>query len=87
MINNRKGQSILLGIVMAMMIFLGGMLFVNHLRSDVTTAEDVTQLDCSNTTISDGAKLTCLGTGATIPYFFVVIIAIAGGLVTARFLR
>lgn len=39
-----------------------------------------------NTTITDGQKLSCLGTELVIPYFIILIMAIAGGAIIGRFI-
>lgn len=83
--NNRGQMGI--AIVVAIMIFVVGMLTVNLIKPAVTTARGSTGLDCANTTnISDGTKLTCLAVDFTIPYFFIIIFAAAGGVITARFM-
>lgn len=80
---NKKGGSILLGIVSGLMIFMVGMLLVNFLKTDIDTAR--IDLDCTNSSITDGTKLTCLGTDIAIPYAFIVILSIAGGAIFGRY--
>lgn len=46
-------------------------------------------LDCGsssspNQNVSDGTKITCLVTDGVVPYFIIVIISIAGGLIIGR---
>lgn len=84
---NKKGQAIL-PIMTAIMIFIVGMLVVNIIKPEITTARNSNNLDCSNSTgISDGNKLTCLAVDATIPYYIIIILSAAGGLITARFMK
>lgn len=75
-----------MGIIVAIMLFAAGVIFVNVLRPDVTTAENTDNLDCNNVNISDGAKLTCLGTGIVVPYFIIVFVSLAGGFIASRFM-
>jgi len=81
---NKRGQ-MGIGVVAAIMIFMVGMLIVNVLKPEITTARSVTDgLDCANTSISDGTKLTCLVIDFTIPYFFIIVFAVAGGFIVSR---
>ena len=75
-----------IAIISAVMIFIVGMLVINILTPEITRARGATELDCTNSSISDGAKLTCLVTDATVPYYFVIIFSIIGGIITARLL-
>lgn len=83
---NSKGQGVLMSVVIAALIFMAGMLFMQFLKSDVTDARAPTGLDCQNSTISDGNKVTCLGVDIVIPYFILAVISAAGGVIMARFL-
>jgi NADH:ubiquinone oxidoreductase subunit 3 (subunit A) len=84
---NKKGQTTLgISIIVAITLFIVGMVAVNYLQPEVTRARSVTGLDCTNSSISDGAKVTCLAVDIVVPYFMVLIISVAGGLITARFL-
>ncbi len=82
---NNKGQ-IGIAVIIAVMIFLSGMVVINILKPEVTIARDATTgLDCSNATgISDGTKLTCLTIDLVIPYFILIILAGAGGIITNK---
>lgn len=84
---NNRGQGLLISVLIGVMIFMAGMLFTNFLKSDVTDARSsLVGLDCSNTTISDGNKVTCLGVDLVVPYFIWAVISAAGGVIAARFL-
>ena len=83
---NNKGQSMGLAIVMAITIFIVGMLCINFVKMGITTARDASNLNCADSTISDGTKLTCLVVDIVVPYFFVLIFSVAGGIISARFL-
>ena len=80
----KKAQTFSFGIaiIIAIFIFMIGMMSINFIKDEVTRAR--TGLDCTSTTISDGNKLMCLLTDATVPYFIISIFSIAGGLIVAR---
>ena len=79
---NSKGQTMFIAILIACMIFFAGVIVVNFLKDDITTARNA--LDCTNSTISDGTKLTCLGTDIVVPYFIIIFLSAAGGLIAAK---
>ena len=90
---NNKGQ-MGIAIVTAIMIFMVGMVVVNILKPEITTARSsASGLDCANTTftngssISDGTRLTCLVIDFTIPYFIIIIFSVAGGAIVGRLAR
>ena len=84
---NIRGQSGFLVIIMAIMIFAVGVLISNHLKPEVTAfRSSATGIDCSNVSISDGTKLTCLGGDLVIPAFIFTFVAIAGGIILTKFL-
>lgn len=80
---NNRG-SLIFGIITAAMIFLAGFTILNFIKQDVTTARAVDSLDCSNQSISDGTKLTCLGADATIPIMILLLLSTAGGIVAGK---
>jgi hypothetical protein len=82
---NNKGQigSLGVAVIVAVMLFIAGMLAVNFVRDSITDTR--TQLTCSTPGISDGTKLACLLVDIVVPYFIVIIISAAGGLITYRF--
>lgn len=82
---NRKG-SLWLSVIVGIMVFMAGMLILNHFRPEVTTLRNASNLDCTNVTISDGTKLTCLGVDLVVPGLIVVIISLAASLVVGKFL-
>lgn len=85
---NKKAQGLGIAIIVAITIFIVGILSVNFLKADITTARDpTTGLNCSGSdTISDGTKLTCLAVDLTIPYFIILVFSISGGFIVRRFL-
>jgi hypothetical protein len=81
---NNRGQTIMLSVFFALLIFSFGVLFMNFIMDDVTTARGVNNLDCSGPSLSDGIKLTCLITDGVVPYFILIIISAAGGRILAN---
>jgi hypothetical protein len=78
---NKKGGAVYAGIIIGIVVFLAGILFVEHISSDIDTAR--VGLDCSNAAgITDGNKFTCLIVDTTVPYFIVTLIAISLGFIT-----
>ena len=84
---SKKGQTLGLAILIAITIFIVGMLSINFLKPEITRARDAANLNCAAVDdISDATKLTCLVVDVVIPYFIILIFSVAGGLITARFL-
>ena len=81
---NSKGQTMFMAIIIACMIFFAGVITVNFIKDDVTTARLSTAMDCTNSSISDGSKVVCLGIDLAVPYFIVLFLSAAGGLIAAR---
>ena len=77
MFQNKKG-SMFSTIIMAIMLFMIGMLVVNFIKSPIDDAR--TSLNCdSAAAITDGTKMLCLTMDISLVYFMVLIISIAGG--------
>lgn len=85
MIRGKKGQNLLLSLITAAMIFIAGILVLNHLMGDISLARTV-GLDCSSSSISDGTKVTCLGVDLLIPLLIITIVSLAIGAVLSRFI-
>ena len=85
MVLNNKAQTAMIGLMIGIMIFMVAMIFIAPLSDVVTEARDASQLDCANTSISDGKKATCLIVDLILPYFIAVVIAIAGAFIGAKF--
>lgn len=83
---NNMGQTAMLGLMIGIFIFMLALVFINPLKVVIQEARGTTQLDCSNSSISDGNKMTCLLVDLILPYFIGVVIAIAGGWIGAKIL-
>ena len=82
--NNRKGQAALVALAIGIFIFFLGLSFIDPLKDVITEARAVGQLDCDNSSITDGTKTTCLIVDLILPYFIITILAIAGAWISAR---
>lgn len=86
---NKKGQTpnIATGIIAAILVFMIGSMMIEFLKDEIVPVRASNNLDCTNTTISDGAKVTCLGVDIVVPYFFLIILSLVGGVLTSKMLE
>jgi len=75
MVNKIGQQMMLLGIVFMVAAFIAAILMIDPMKDLLSIGR--TSLDCSNTSITTGEKLSCLIVDATLPYF--VITALVAG--------
>jgi len=79
---NNKGQ-MGLAIISAIFVFIVGIMAVNFLIPEISTAR--VELNCANpNAISDGTKLLCLAVDVGIPYWIIVILSASVGIIIAR---
>ena len=88
---NKKAQtsgisSLGIALMVAMFIFMIGMININFIKDEVTRARGADQLNCISDAVSDGTKITCLIVDIVIPYFIILIFAAAGGIITVKLL-
>ena len=83
---NNRGQLALVGFAFGLFIFLLGLALINPIKDVIQPTREADQLDCSNSSISDGQKVTCLAVDLLLPYFIITIFAIAGGYMTAKWM-
>ncbi len=80
----KKGQTLGLAIMLAIIIFIVGFLMINFLKDQVTQTR--IDLNCASPDdITDGTKLLCLAIDSTVPYWILLIFSISIGLITERF--
>lgn len=80
---NKKGQTLGIGILSAIIIFLVGMMMISFLLTEVSNAR--TDLNCANADdITDGTKLLCLMIDTTVPYWIWLVFSVVIGIVVAR---
>jgi len=82
---NKKGQTLGISIIIAITIFIVGMMSINFIKDAVTDVRLATNLNCAAPT-SDGTKLTCLAVDFVVPYFIIIVLSATGGIITARLL-
>lgn len=75
---NKKG-GLYMGITTAIIVFMIGMLVIPFVKDSVTDFR--TNIQCSNTSISDGAKMTCLFGDTVVPYFIILILSLVIGVI------
>jgi len=67
-------------IIMALLLFMVGMIVTNFLKSPIDDAR--ADLNCDTAAaITDGTKLMCLVTDITVVYWIILVVSIAGGAV------
>lgn len=78
---NKKGVTIIIRWMVA--VFLLGLTFgyLGPWKDTITLNRDSNHLDCANTSISDGTKITCLGLDMILWLFIFVIIVRGFGVV------
>lgn len=82
-IREKKGQTMGIAILSAVVIFIIGMLSINFILNEVTNAR--TDLSCDDASnISDGTKFLCLIVDTNVPYFIWLVFSISLGAVLAR---
>lgn len=82
---NNKGQIFLVGLMLGIAAYMLAMAFIDPLSDVINEVRGTDQLDCSNSTISDGHKLTCLQVDLILPIFIGVCVGLAGAYITAKF--
>lgn len=81
---NKRGQSLGLSIMSLILIIIAGFVMINFLTGEVTrTRVDMACSDVDN--IEDGNKLFCLVADIVIPYWIWIILSVAIGAITIRY--
>jgi hypothetical protein len=70
--------NVFFGVAIGIFVLVIGVMVIPFFTDDITAMR--TNLECSNVSISDGVKLTCLYTDLTIPYFIWFFISLALGI-------
>lgn len=83
---NKGGQSLGISVIIAITFFIVGMISLNFIRDEIDTVRLPSGLDCDNSSVSDGTKLTCLTVDLILPYLILLILSIAGGVIVGKFL-
>ena len=83
---NRGGQVMLVGLMIGIIAFMAAMVFIDPIKDVVTESRGTTQLDCSNTSITDGNKMTCLIVDLMLPAFIGICFALAATALGSKFI-
>ena len=78
MIKGKRG-GLFMAMILGGFIFMIGMLHLPFVKDGVTDFR--TNIQCTNSSITDGAKLLCLGGDIVVPYFIITLLAFIGGLI------
>ena len=78
---NKKG-GVFFGFIFAFFILLLGFWMIPFVKDMATDSR--TDLDCTNSSISNGEKVTCLGVDGVIPAFIISLVLIGGGAVVLK---
>lgn len=81
---NKRGQMVLIGIMVFVMVFIMAVQFIQPIKDQVVTARDSTNLDCTNASISTGQRMTCIAVDIVLPYFFATVLAAGAGYLTLK---
>lgn len=84
---NKKGQSIFVGIMVAIMVFITAIVLIEPLKDGIDIGRDPSHLDCTNESITVGTKATCILVDFWLFYFVGVCIAGGVGFITVRRLK
>jgi|TARA_Y100000310_G_scaffold318029_1_gene371620 hypothetical protein len=81
---NKKGQTVFVGIMVAIMVFITLVVLITPLKEAVTIGRDSDHLDCGNQNITTGQKATCILVDLWLFYFVGVAMAGGIGFITGR---
>jgi len=82
---NSRGQTLGVSIIAGIFIFIIGMMIINFVMPEVTTAR--TALNCADaSSISDATKLLCLVVDTVVPYWILLVFSIMGGSIVSQLL-
>lgn len=86
MVIGKGGQVALVSLMIGIFVFMLAMVFINPLKDVIIESRASDQLDCDNSSISDGSKMTCLIVDLIMPYFIGIVLAVAGAWVSAKWI-
>lgn len=85
--SSKKGQVMVLGIMLAVMAFLCALIFIPALKQGIDTARDANHLDCSNGSISIGDSGTCIAVDFFLPFFIGAVLLVGISYIGAQLMR
>ncbi len=78
---NKQGNAFI-GIILAVFIYMMGVLVIPFFQDDIVQTR--IDLDCTNLSISDGTKMTCLVVDTAIPYYIWLFLSVALGFIASK---
>lgn len=85
--SSKKGQVMILGIMLAVMAFLCALIFIPALKQGIDTARDPSHLDCTNSSISIGTSGTCIAVDFFLPFFIGAVLLAGISYIGAQLIR
>lgn len=76
---NKKGGAFFFGLGIALFVWIIGIMIIPYFQDSVDLFR--TDMDCTNTSITDGAKVTCLYGDALMPFFIIFIVGVVLGII------
>ena len=76
---SKKGQLIFLGFMIGIVVFIIAVMFLPVIKDLASDVRSPSKLDCGNTTISTGTKMTCIVVDISPFYLFGAALAAAVG--------
>lgn len=73
---NKRGN-LFFGAMIALILWMAGIYFLPYIIDDVTTFR--VAMDCTNSSITDTTKITCLTGDIIVPYFIWTLVSLAVG--------
>lgn len=75
---NKSGQVIILGIMMMIIGLILAVILSQPIRELIDISRGADSMDCDNTSISTGTRMTCIVFDIFLPYFVATIIFLSG---------
>lgn len=85
-LENKKSQAIL-GLMMFFACIILVLALVGTLKVEIDRARNVSNLDCTNTSISTFNSLACVGVDLTLPIWFLTVLFAAAAYFAYRFYK
>ena len=79
---NRKGQLVMVGIMMAVILIITAIVFIEPIKEQVTTAR--TSINCSSDTLSTSDDMLCIVTDTILFAFVGICFSVAIGFIGAK---
>lgn len=81
---NQRGQVVIYSFMLGLVAILMALFLAGDLKTQIDTTRNAANLDCANTSISNGVKMTCTSTDLLLFYFVGGVIFLGGAAIAAR---